>query len=54
MSAILLYWIFESHWVSDYNEKYTVIYYSLQSICTFSVTIFVLHFGDEVIVLFWV
>lgn len=55
MSAILVYWISGNNWVSDYNEKYTVIYYSLESICSLSVTIFVLYFGDEdVVVLFLV
>jgi len=47
MSAILMYWIFRNNWVSDYSEKYTIIYYSLESICSLSITIFVLHFGDE-------
>jgi len=55
MSAILMYWISGNNWVSDYNEKYTVIYYSLKSICSLSVTIFVLHCGDEeIMVLFLV
>jgi hypothetical protein len=55
MKARLLYHtgFMEVIWVSDYDEEYTVIYYSLESICNLSVTAHILYFRDEDIIMFY-